>query len=366
MDRPLARSRFALAFAPLALALGLAAGPAAAEVGTRTVEHSIPSDGTVRIANLAGTIDLVPTAAGPLKVIATVHAEGADSGETRELLEAMRWVQEPNGTWNLAWPVDRYDGFAYLDDLGWWGGSSSGRFRGERVRVYGRPRRDVPMLFADLSINVPRGATVEVANLVGNVRGRHLAARLSVDTGSGDVKLEGVDGALDVDTGSGDILLSAIVGSLTADTGSGDVDIEGIEGPALSVDTGSGDIHVLDGRVPSLRLDTGSGDIEVVEVQLVNLEADTGSGGVTVRGGLADAQTIRVDTGSGEVHLLGGPGFEFDLDADTGSGDVRIGYDDAELRRSRDEVIGARRGSARTTIVVGTGSGDVVVAPLGR
>jgi hypothetical protein len=53
------------------------------------------------------------------------------------------------------------------------------------------------------------------------------------------------------------------------------------------------------------------------------------------------------------------------LTADTGSGEVEVGYPDAELRRSRREVIGARRGSGRTQVLVDTGSGDVVVAPIG-
>ena len=111
--------------------------------------------------------------------------------------------------------------------------------------------------------------------------------------------------------------------------------------------------------------DTGSGDIEVEEVRFETFSGDTGSGDVTVRGGLAGATDILVDTGSGEVRLLGGEGFEFDLVADTGSGEVEVGYADAELRRSRREIIGARRGSGRTRVTVDTGSGDVVVAPLG-
>jgi hypothetical protein len=355
-----------LAFTLAALGLLAGSAPATAAVATRTVEHSIPATGKIVIANLAGTIDLVSAASGPLKVVATVHAEGASASETRELLEAMRWVQERDGTWNLAWPVDRYDEFSYLDDVRSWGSSSSGRFRGERVRVYGRPRRGAPMLYADLSISVPRGSELVVRNVVGNVRGRHLAARLTVDTGSGNVKLTGVDGSLSVDTGSGDIDLADVSGTLRLDTGSGDVRIEGAEGPSLHVDTGSGDVLVTRGRLPEVKVDTGSGDIEIVEVQLTALDVDTGSGDVIVRGGLAGARQVRIDTGSGGVHLLGGRDFEFDLVTDVGSGNVRVGYEDAEVRRSRRDITGARRGSGRTTVVVGTGSGDVVVAPLSR
>jgi len=40
-----------------------------------------------------------------------------------------------------------------------------------------------------------------------------------------------------------------------------------------------------------------------------------------------------------------------------------VRYADAELRRNRHEIIGARRGSGQTRILVDTGSGDVTVAP---
>jgi hypothetical protein len=350
-----------------ALVLAAFAAPATAEVATRNVEHSIPAGGAIKIANLAGRIDLVPAASGPVKVVAVVHAEGESAEETRALIEAMRWVQEPDGTWNLAWPVDRYDEFAYLDDAGWWGGSSSGRFRGERVRIYGRPRRGAPLLYADLSISVPRGVDIAVATMVGDVRGHHLAAtKLTVDTGSGDVDLDGVDGQLSVDTGSGEIELSQVRGAVLADTGSGDVKIDGIEAPSLRVDTGSGDIWVANGSAGEVLADTGSGDIELSEVRLRTFDGDTGSGDVIVTGGLAEATAVRVDTGSGGVRILGGDSFQFDLVTDVGSGDVRVGYGDAQLDRDDGEVVGARRGSGQTRVVVSTGSGDVLVAPIGR
>jgi hypothetical protein len=66
------------------------------------------------------------------------------------------------------------------------------------------------------------------------------------------------------------------------------------------------------------------------------------------------------------VALYGGDGFQFDLTTDLGSGGVKVGYEDAELRRNRHEVIGARRGSGQTRIMVDTGSGDVTLAPSRR
>jgi hypothetical protein len=348
-----------------AIALAVAAVPALAAPATKVVEHAVALSqvGQVKIANLAGRVTLNPSANGPVKMVAVVNAEGSSPQETRDLIQAMRWVQEPDGTWNLAYPVDRYDGFTYPSGLWSFGNHSTVKFRGQRVHVYGRPGHDRPVLFADLTITVPKGADLRVVNRVGGIRGDTLSADLFLDTGSGDIKIDGAVGTIVADTGSGNVELFRIAGSATADTGSGDVVIDDIAGDTLKVDTGSGDVRVSHATLRDLHADTGSGDINVDHVKLETFLGDTGSGNVTLSGDLAAARKIDIDTGSGDVVLVGGPGFEFDLDTDVGSGDVSVGYADAELRRNRREVTGARRGSGQTQVLVDTGSGDVRVTP---
>lgn len=353
--------RFMLA----ALALVGLAAPLVAAPATKTVEHSVPAQGQVKLANLAGRVVLVPAANGPVKVVAVVNAEGRSAQETRELVQAMRWVQEPDGTWNLAYPVDRYDAFVYPDGLRSFGQHNNLKFRGHRVDVYGRPRSDAPVLYADLTISVPKGVHLKVANAVGGMRGQALDGDLYLDTNSGDIKVDGVVGTINADTGSGNVELSRIAGSALADTGSGDVIVDDIAGDSLKVDTGSGDVTVSHATLRDLTADTGSGDIAVDHVKLETFLADTGSGEVTLAGDLTSARKIDIDTGSGDVEVFGGPGFEFDLTTDVGSGDVSVGYSDAQVRRNRHEVVGARRGSGHTEVLVDTGSGDVRVAPSG-
>ena len=336
---------------------------ALAATATKTVEHTIPASGHVKIANLAGRVVLSPAANGPVKVVAVVTAEGDSPQETQDLLQAMKWVQEKDGTWNLAYPVHRYDAFVFPDRLMSMGSHTTAKFRGERVHVYGGARRGVPVLYADLTVTVPKGAQVKVVNTVGGMRGDNLSGDLSLDTGSGNVKLDGVAGTLNVDTGSGEIELSRIAGDTSADTGSGDVTIDDIAAEKLKIDTGSGDVTVTNATLRDFDGDTGSGGISVDGTGIQTFRADTGSGDVTLRGDLSAARVIDVDTGSGEVEIFGGPAFEFDLSTDLGSGDVSVGYADAELRRDRREIVGARRGSGQTRVTVDTGSGDVTVAP---
>ena len=352
--------RFTLGLIAMAF---VAAQPVAAAMATKTVEQTIPASGAVKIANLAGRVVLTPAANGPIKVVAVVNAEGSSPQETQDLIQAMRWVQEHDGTWNLAYPVKRYDAFVFPDRLSSMGSHTTAKFRGERVHVYGGARRGVPVLYADLTITVPKGADLKVVEAVGGIRGQNLSADLYLDTGSGDIKLDGAAGEIVADTGSGDIELHRIAGNTRADTGSGDVLIDGIAADKLVVDTGSGDVKVTDATLRDLFADTGSGGIVVANAKVETFRADTGSGDVTIAGDLAAARTMDIDTGSGEVEIFGGPAFEFDLVTDLGSGDVDVRYADAELRRNRHEVIGARRGSGQTRIMVDTGSGDVTVAP---
>ena len=376
-----------------ALAAVVVAGPVAA-VESRTFTESFPADRAVRLANLAGTVDLLPGSGDRVRVEATVYAEGDSAAETRRLLDGMGWRESRHvlgeAGWALSYPIDDYRGFAYPGSgrgigttlFGWLSSSRSTiRYEGERVRVVGRRSGSFPILYADLKVTMPAGAELVIRNGVGTVEGGDLDGDLVVDTGSGDVRLASFSGDLLVDTGSGDVDLGPVDGSLSVDTGSGDVDVQRLGGEAtvdtgsghirlrdvdsdrLHLDTGSGDIEVLGGRAGNAVADTGSGDIRFEGVEVVRFEGDTGSGDVDLMGSLARAEKVVIDTGSGDVTIYGGPSASFELTTDLGSGDLTVRYDDAELRREDRELVGARRGDGRTRIHVDTGSGDCVISP---
>lgn len=363
-----------------ALAAAALPATAAAEATGSTVEltHTITAapGQEVRIGNLAGRVELVPVASGSVRVLATVHAGGRDAGETQQLLDGTRFALEKDkkgrAIWVLTYPVGRYDEFRYpaafhevepgiLASLAKHFGESQVTYRGHKVAVTARP--SAPELWADLRVEVPRGANVAMVNAVGHVAGGALEADVLVDTGSGDVTIDAVTGRLSIDTGSGDVVVSKLRGDGTIDTGSGDVQVGAVEAGKLAIDTGSGDVEVRDGRVGELVADTGSGSIEVHGVELGRFSGDTGSGDVVVESSLAGTRELLVDTGSGDVRILAGPDAGFELAADQGSGDLSVGYGDAQLRYDGHEAVGATRGDRATKIRVSTGSGDCVVAP---
>lgn len=396
--RQLPRFRFFAAAAALALVAG--APLAGADTQTRTFRHGFPQgEGPVRFANLAGKVELMPGRGDRVVVNVTVHADAGSARETQRLLDEMKWVRgrdkQGREEWVLSYPVDRYKSFHYprpnrgrselpgfLSFLE--NGYTSTTFRGERVRIYGQRRSSAPTLYADLKIALPAGSDVVMRNVVGPVDGDgalqgkllvktgsgdvRLASydgQLTVDTGSGDVRVASVRGESSIDTGSGDVVVRRLIGNGLIDTGSGDVVVESVSAGRLSIDTGSGDVTVKQGVASKLLADTGSGEVRVIGVDIEELEADTGSGDVRIESSLAKARRVVADTGSGDIHIIAGPDASFEVESSQGSGDLRVGYADAELRKSGKKVVGARRGDGQTRIRVETGSGDCVITPRG-
>lgn len=378
-------------------AIGLSAAPAARAAETRGFRQAFPAGkAELRLANLAGRIELVRGQGREVVVDATAHAEAGSFAETQRLLQGMKWVKgrdrEGREEWVLTYPVEKYRSYHYprpgkdgeaSSFLGFLEqqGHTSTTYRGEKVKIYGQKRSSAPTLFVDLKIALPPDSNVFVRNAVGGVRGGDLEGTLTVDTGSGDVQIASYAGGLVVDTGSGDVVLGSargetsidtgsgdvtvrrLIGNGLVDTGSGDVTVENISAGKLSIDTGSGDVEVRKGTAARVMADTGSGNVRIVEVELEELQADTGSGDVLVRSSLAKARRVVADTGSGNIEIHAGPNASFDIESEQGSGELVVGYADASLRRAGRKVVGARRGDGRTVIRVETGSGDCVISP---
>jgi DUF4097 and DUF4098 domain-containing protein YvlB len=384
--------------AALMLTLGAAAAVQAAEQ-TRVLHQAFPAGAEVRLANLAGRLDIVPGQGHEVVVDATIHGDADSAGETQRILAQMKWVKSHDRKgreeWALSYPVEKYRSYSYPQDhekerdselpaflsfLNNWNQTMS-TYRGERVRIYTQKRSSVPVLYADLRIILPAGSNVAVRNVVGAVQGGDLDGTLSVDTGSGKVQIASHSGQLTVDTGSGnvvvgsakgetkidtgsgDVVVRKLVGNGTVNTGSGNVTVSQVSAGKLSIETGSGDVTVQDGVASRLIADTGSGGVKVLSVEVEDLAADTGSGNVTVQSSLAKAKRIKAETGSGDITIKAGPDASFNVDSDQGSGRLVVNYADATLRKDGRKVVGAKRGDGRTAIHVETGSGDCTIGP---
>jgi len=389
----------ALAALMLTAVLGAALTAQADDTRSRAFRQAFPPQAAeIRLANLAGHVELVRGDGKDVIVEATVHAEGSSAAETQKLLDGMKWVRSKDAKgrdeWALSYPVEKYKSYCYPEDhsgttgfvLSFFSDShTAATYRGEKVRVYSETSSGVPALYADLRIALPAGSQVAVRNAVGKINGSgtlegtlsldtgrgkvtlaSYSGRLTVDTGSGNVVIGAVKGETRIDTGSGDVVVHNLVGSGSLDTGSGNITVENLAASKLTLDTGSGNVTIKGGDAGQVIADTGSGSVKLLGVEVEELSADTGSGNVVLRSSLAQARKLIAKTGSGNVRIEAGPAASFNVDSDQGSGELRVRYKDAVLRRSGRKVIGAKRGDGRTAIHVETGSGDCVIVPQGE
>ena len=343
----------------------VSAGAARAVEQARTLKQSFPVEGAqiVRLSNLIGKAHITAGGGNAIEVTAVIHVDTADAAQGKSILDGMKWVRardyKHRSEMALAYPIDEYRTYRRPGMTRW--GQTNAHYMGRRVRVAGG--RGL-LLYADLEIRVPEGASLGLRNVVGKIDSDAVTANLDLDTASGDVDVVAVTGDLKVDTGSGDVSVGTVQGPVYVDTGSGDVVIASVNGEKAFVDTGSGNVTIRQGRLAKVHVDTGSGDVELRDVDAEHIDVDTGSGDVVMSGPMERAREMLFDTGSGDVRIHGGANATFHLVADQGSGDLHCGYSDARAITKGRYVVGYARGAEQTKISVDTGSGDCTIDPL--
>ena len=113
----------------------------------------------------------------------------------------------------------------------------------------------------DVSLDVVDGETI-VQSGSGDVAAEHLAGDARIKSGSGDVLVRRADSRLLVTTGSGDVRVEATGDELAVKTGSGDALVGHLAGEAIFT-TGSGDLVVHRVEAGRVTAKTASGDIRI-------------------------------------------------------------------------------------------------------
>ncbi|GAA1454444.1 DUF4097 family beta strand repeat-containing protein [Nocardiopsis tropica] len=186
---------------------------------------------------------------------------------------------------------------------------------------------------------------------------------VTVETVSGRISAENVDGALELSTTSGPVEVSDNVGDVTVDTTSGQVSLAGVEG-SVGIDTTSGEVSAT-GSGERLEASSTSGRVDVSGFAAESVRAESTSGDVTVGGGFTTAEASTV---SGRIEVATGDAFDtLTLDTTSGSIDVRVprgAYDVTGDSTSgeRDVDVDVEDGAA-SRIDANTVSGSLSVEP---
>jgi DUF4097 and DUF4098 domain-containing protein YvlB len=198
-----------------------------------------------------------------------------------------------------------------------------------------------------VAITVPTGSTLEVKAEACDVRASGGYASAAIDTGSGDIAVERVDGSARLKSGSGTVTAGEVGGTLVVGTGSGDVNLDHTAG-STSINVGSGDISIgeVSGEVVTR---TGSGDVEV-GILGGSLVTKSGSGDLTVRRAAHGA--VRANGASGNISIGICEGTAAWLDVSTLTGRVT---------QELGEATAPREDQRRVEITAHTVSGDLRV-----
>jgi len=188
-------------------------------------------------------------------------------------------------------------------------------------------------------------------------------ANIDLNTGDGNVDVQGISGAAVVRSGDGNLELSEMEGSLQAHTGDGNIDMRNLRGN-LNMRTGDGRIEAtgIDG---SLRAETGDGRIRV-SGRFDLLDVRTGDGGVeaSALSGSKLASNWQLSTGDGDLTLRLQESIAADVELKTSDGDIELGIPvTLSGRAGKHDVRGQINGGGKL-LSLKTGDGSIRLEKL--
>lgn len=163
---------------------------------------------------------------------------------------------------------------------------------------------------AQVRLQVPKDASVEVESGSGDITAEDLDGHAWLRTGSGDVTARGLGAGGELRTHSGEVTLQDGTGNFVLESRSGDVRGADLASQRVRAETASGDVDLLFRRAPS------------------EVDAFTSSGMVHITLPKGEAYNVVTDTGSGdtEIGVRTDPGSPRIVRAGTESGNVAIGH----------------------------------------
>ena len=176
-----------------------------------------------------------------------------------------------------------------------------------------------PKMKMELVLLVPAELALEVETASGDVAVEEMQGEIDITAASGDIKVENAGGNVIVHVASGDIDVTGMGGSAKLVSASGDVEGRDIAGECI-VNTASGDIELsnLDG---DLEMRPVTGDASIDGVGSVDYSGMSGSGRfVDVRGG------VTASAASGDLLLQLVPEGDFDYTVRTSSGGIKVRF----------------------------------------
>jgi DUF4097 and DUF4098 domain-containing protein YvlB len=153
--------------------------------------------------------------------------------------------------------------------------------------------------YLKLQVRVPASLAINVDSGSGDVKASSLAS-LDFSSGSGDLQADHIAGALTLKLGSADVKAQQVGSVDLRETGSGDVRVDGVRGDVKADHSGSGELNFSNVSGSVNVGATGSGDVTFDTIGRDAKVGSTGSGDVNANG-IGGNFTVGAN-GSGDVH----------------------------------------------------------------
>ncbi len=226
-------------FALATLFLAGLAGPAAADY-SESRELSVDASGASRLELVTGAGSLIVQGVNGLDAVevdAKIVVGAIRDGKGREMIEKHAVLE-------LDRKGDRIRLIAEFDN---------------GVRSWGSGGR------IDVVVRAPAGLELSIDDGSGSLRVRDFDADVRIEDGSGSVVVDSV-GALNLDDGSGSIKVRNAAGDVYINDGSGSITIDTVDG-TVTIDDGAGGIDVSGVTEDLVIIDDGSGGIRFNDVR---------------------------------------------------------------------------------------------------
>jgi DUF4097 and DUF4098 domain-containing protein YvlB len=227
---------------------------------------------------------------------------------------------------------------------------------------------------ADLDVRVPAGTEVIVKTSSGDISATGVKGEMTLTTSDGDVTITEAGNSVTAQSSSGRIDADQVTGDLYARTSDGSLSLSNVSG-SVDAKTTSGKVTVNDVADDVLAV-TSDGDVSISNIG-GSADAKTTSGKVTVNDVADDVQAVTSD-GDVTVSNIGGTAFAKtssgrvevsavlgDVEARSSDGNVTVwGTGDAvaldiTTSNGKTTVEGPTDSSAKRSVIINTGSGDV-------
>ena len=230
--------------------------------------------------------------------------------------------------------------------------ASAGRV--EILTKYDQSRRHNDGPSVSYTLSIPRGASLRVKSV------------------SGDIQVTTVDGLLRTESVSGDVRLTTAANVEAAKSVSGDIVVKGSGATdAADLESVSGDLDVTGFKARVVEASTVSGDLTLTDLTCERMTGKTVSGEVAFSGPLAKAGRYALQSHSGDVTMAITNGAGFEVSANTFSGDIRsdfeltVRFGGETDRRGRRQEIRGTYGDGSATLELKTFSGSVQITKGG-